>query len=342
MPRNETDDNIQDSSPEDLDIPVDGDDTGEETEQAPPPVESDENSETQSDQDATLLDSLKDAVGESAESDDETTSDEEAEEDQRPSESGEEPDSETAKTEPEGAEEVREEPRIPKARLDKVIRQRNELRPQAESWTNLRKAYEEAGVNDQAFEAIQEFGLMVARNDPSVKQRIEAMARAVGLRVEQDIPAELKQYVDAGTLDEEAARQIAMQNQNQNQSASATAEMPKFSQGYTESHAQQDMDEVIEEYTESYGSLLNDTQVQKEIKQEFQKLINDAVELTGSKPALDKYGTLTRRAVQAVIEPRTRVQRPTEKPLRPSTKPSGSTKGISSAEEYVAKMLKDI
>ena len=280
---------------------------GEQAQQDSPPEQSEKKAEPLAAESDALLDALNNFADEPESSENETS---------EVSESS----TETAETNTEGVEDVEdEEPRIPKSRLDKEIAKRRALQTEAEAMKLLRKNYADAGLNDETMRAWNELGILMKTNPGAAAMQIAELAKMVGLRVEHDIPADLKPHVDSGALDREAALSIA--EQRRTSVPAPKANIPDFTKpAYSMEQATQDMQDVAQSYIESYPDIFNKPDVIEEVKKSMAAKVKEIKELTGHDPSPDKLGHMSDNILKSIVSKHKQpVRRPVEKPLRPTS-----------------------
>jgi len=335
MPQDKTGDNISGSPSEDDILKalshLDGDDDEGDSEQASPPADEEEDEDRESPDSQSDLDN-------DTESDAESHSDQDSDVESESSDDSEAP--ETTETNKEGAEDgAEEESRIPYDRFQQVIKQRNEYKADAEALRGIRKVYEDAKIDPSVFQGWNDLGLRLFTKQASAVQEIAQIAKQLGLRVESDIPADLKPFVDSGELDEGAARKLAQSRIANTIPQPSPYSMPALQPSavqYTAEMASAEINEVGDDFRARYPDIFTD-EVMKEAAAEISRLEAEAERLTGSKPSLDRYGMLANDACKIVAAKyRSKTKTPDVKALRTSqTSKVVSKKKYTSVADYI-------
>jgi len=297
-------------------------DEADTTEQAP----DDDASEAHS----QILDSVNKYLGEEEPEVEETVVAEEAE-----PEVAEEPEQEEEpETEPEAEEnaeetEETEEPsefearQIPYERFQKVIRQKNENKTDAETWRQIRKVYTEAGIKDEAYQTWSKLGVLVNTDMEKAKPFIEALAKAAGLQTVSAIPQDLQKMVDDGLVDEQAAHDIAAKSYKP--VTDLGVDLPSFSP--TTANPGEAVTELASSFDEAYPGIFT-PKVVAGVMDEIKAEINEYETKYGMDFPPDRVVILAEQACKNAVKiarhkPAAEVG---GRPLRPTAKPPSKGK----------------
>ena len=210
---------------------------------------------------------------------------------------------------------------VPFERFQEVNKDRKAYEGDAKAMREMRDFYRNANISDDEFKQFVSFAAALNTNPDSVRDRVRAMAEAVGFKVADSAQAQLDKMVQDGDVSEEGAAALRERFTSQFQQEYEIPEAPSVAErGYSVEDAKADALEVWNSYQSKLGDKWTD-EMSNEVGSELKRIVADATELTGHEPAPEKLAHLTAKACQNVIKKHTQpVKKPTEQPLRASRK----------------------
>lgn len=210
---------------------------------------------------------------------------------------------------------------IPFERFQEINNERKSYEGDAKAMRELRDFYREANIGDDEFKQFVSFAAALNTNPDSVKDRVRAMAEAVGFQVADKDHAEIDRMVQDGDVSEEAAERLRERVSSAPTSNYEIPEAPSVAErGYSIDDAKADALEVWNGYQSKLGDKWTED-MSNEVGSELKRIVAEATELTGREPAPEKLAHLTAKACQNVVKKHTQpVKKPKNEPIRVSRK----------------------